>query len=356
MNHNTQNSNYPLLKELSKLLGKKITFVDLETTSLLNFSEDQFGIVEIALIHITEHGVVRKTSLIDPRRKIPAKSTQITGITQEDVRGKPAFDHFAKYVKNFLTQDLVMGFNSKTFDIPGLIVELNRTEHSGVTKDSVAQLDVRDMYLIDKRSRGLTDSSGTLVNSAKEHGVVLEGNAHRASYDIELTAMVAHKLIEKHGVQWAVDIFNKKISSKVVKPKTQSNWGQKTTVSEGAIVQRIVSECKIMTDGQRLDIESLKAQIGCSDKEMSFAISSVLTSYEFDSHFTDPAAQVFLSLHLPQAMKESGWGGKLKPLLNHINRIQSPMSSSKMPALDYTQLRIALKKVQNNSSKNQFKF
>ena len=353
-----ETSTYPLLHQLSALLGKNLTFVDLETTSLLNFGRENFAIIEIALIHISAQSMTRKTSLLDPKMQLPYTCQKITGLRDSDLTGQPVFKQFSKYVERFLTNDIILGFNSKTFDIPGLIVELEKLGTT-LSKEQVCQLDVRDMYLIDKRLKGISNSSGTLLECAREHCVELEGQAHRASYDIELTAKVAHKLLETHGLEWAKHIFEKKISPRsprsIAEPVASSRNSRASkwqdSMSEAKIVTHLKTQCKSLSNPetengpvsqlQVLNLQEVKVQLGCTDSQLSFAVAKLLAEPGdiWDKYFVNRASQDFLQLHLEQALRQSAHAGKLKPLMTYLIKIDPAASS----LVDYTQLRLALK-------------
>ena len=101
-----------------------LCFFDLETTGT-NITQDR--IIEIAVIKVLPGGEMqRKTNLINPTVPIPAESTAIHGIADEDVRDKPTFKDLAKdYAKFFEGCDL-SGFNILKFDVPVLVEEFLR--------------------------------------------------------------------------------------------------------------------------------------------------------------------------------------------------------------------------------------
>ena len=71
-----------------------ICFFDLETTGT-NITQDR--IIEIAVIKMMPGGeMVRRHSLVNPGIPIPAASTAIHGISDEDVKDKPNFRELAR--------------------------------------------------------------------------------------------------------------------------------------------------------------------------------------------------------------------------------------------------------------------
>src|SRR5271154_7163107 len=91
-----------------------LCFFDLETTGT-NISQDR--IIEIAVIKLMANGeVLRKSNVLNPTIPIPKESTAIHGISEEDVKGKPAFKDVAKEYARFLEGSDLSGFNILKFD------------------------------------------------------------------------------------------------------------------------------------------------------------------------------------------------------------------------------------------------
>ena len=73
-------------------LTRPIAVIDAETTGV-NAQEDR--IVDICIIKILPNGEKETlNSLINPTIPIPAEATEIHGITDADVQGKPTFKEF----------------------------------------------------------------------------------------------------------------------------------------------------------------------------------------------------------------------------------------------------------------------
>jgi DNA polymerase-3 subunit epsilon len=105
-------------------LKNPIAFFDLETTGL-NISKDR--IVEIAILKVHTNGKEEKKSLrINPEMPIPKESSDIHGISDEDVKDKPTFKEVAKDVARFIEGCDLAGYNSNRFDIPLLAEEFLR--------------------------------------------------------------------------------------------------------------------------------------------------------------------------------------------------------------------------------------
>ncbi len=99
-----------------------LAFVDLETTG---GSAAEHRITEIGVVEVGPDGVSTWTSLIDPRQSIPAFIQQLTGITNEMVRGAPTFAAVAQELHARLDGKLFIAHNA-SFDRGFLRAEFER--------------------------------------------------------------------------------------------------------------------------------------------------------------------------------------------------------------------------------------
>lgn len=107
-------------------LKKPLIFFDLETTGL-NIMTDR--IVEIAYLKVYPNGNEESKKLrINPGRPIPAESTAIHHISDEDVKDCPTFKQVAQGIANDFKGCDIAGYNSNNFDVPFLAEELLRAE------------------------------------------------------------------------------------------------------------------------------------------------------------------------------------------------------------------------------------
>ncbi len=105
-------------------LKRPIAFLDLETTGI-NVSNDR--IVEFSILKIHPNGKEEwLSSRINPEIPIPAKTTAIHGIKDEDVVNCPTFREVAKNLANYLEGCDLAGYNAIKFDIPVLAEEFLR--------------------------------------------------------------------------------------------------------------------------------------------------------------------------------------------------------------------------------------
>ncbi len=105
-------------------ITKPVVFFDLETTGT-NILHDR--IVEISMIKVFPDGHDdQRTLRINPTIPIPAESTAIHHITDEDVADKPTFKQIATALAQSFEGCDIAGFNSNKFDIPMLAEEFAR--------------------------------------------------------------------------------------------------------------------------------------------------------------------------------------------------------------------------------------
>ncbi len=107
-------------------LIRPMAFIDLETTGI-KVATDR--IVEICILRSQPDGSTSiKTLRINPEMDIPWESTNIHGITNEDVRDCPTFKQVAHELVQFLDSCDLAGYNSNHFDIPLLVEEFLRVD------------------------------------------------------------------------------------------------------------------------------------------------------------------------------------------------------------------------------------
>lgn len=158
------------------ILKNPIIFFDLETTGV-NILNDR--IVEISYIKIYQNGKEEeRTQRVNPEMPIPAESTAIHHITDEDVKDKPTFKQIAKELSRVFEGCDIGGFNSNKFDIPLLMEEFHRAQVS---------IDISRRKFIDVQTIFHKMEQRTLVAAYKFYcGKNLE-DAHSALADTRAT-------------------------------------------------------------------------------------------------------------------------------------------------------------------------
>ncbi len=107
-------------------LKNPLVFFDLETTGI-NIVNDR--IVELSYLKVLTNGKEESdTFLVNPTIPIPAESTAIHGIRDEDVKDAPTFTELAKNLVKIIEGCDLAGYNSNKFDIPLLAEEFLRAD------------------------------------------------------------------------------------------------------------------------------------------------------------------------------------------------------------------------------------
>lgn len=131
-------------------LTRPLAFIDLETTGT-NVATDR--IIEIAIVKVMpDRSVQNKVRRINPGMPIPAVTTAIHGISDDDVKDMPLFKQVANELRQFMEHCDIAGYNSNRFDIPMLVEEFLR---AGLTfeVDSRRFIDVQKIFhLMEKRT------------------------------------------------------------------------------------------------------------------------------------------------------------------------------------------------------------
>jgi DNA polymerase-3 subunit epsilon len=105
-------------------LKKPLVIFDLETTGL-DLVKDR--IIQLSYIKVYPDGKEdRGDYLINPEQHILPVITQLTGISDDDVKDKPTFKQIAKTLSDMFVGCDFAGFNSNYFDIPLLAEEFLR--------------------------------------------------------------------------------------------------------------------------------------------------------------------------------------------------------------------------------------
>jgi DNA polymerase III subunit epsilon len=171
-----------------------LCFFDLETTGT-NISQDR--IIEIAVVKVMPNGeIIRKASLVNPTSPIPAESTAIHGISEDDVRDKPTFREIGRDYARFFDGSDLSGFNIRKFDVPVLVEEFLRAEIDfDYSRKKI--IDVQKIFhMMEKRNLSAAYQfycNKTLLNS------------HSAEADTEATMEVLFSQIERYENQLVTD-------------------------------------------------------------------------------------------------------------------------------------------------------
>jgi len=206
-------------------LTRPLALFDLETTGT-NTQQDK--IVSIAVIKILPDGSKeQKTMLIDPGIPIPPQATEVHGITDQMVQGKPKFINISKSLKDFLNGSDIGGYNSDEFDLQMLIQEFHRCQ----IEFPDWELNLVDAFKIERKL-----NPHTLGDTYKRYtGKDLEG-AHDAMEDTIATELVLEcqvsRLVElMEGEEITVEFLDKFAQGE----NTRFDYAGKAYVKEGVV-------------------------------------------------------------------------------------------------------------------------
>lgn len=163
-------------------LQKPLVIFDLETTGL-DLVKDR--VIQLSYIKVYPDGKeMRGNELINPEKTIPQEVIQLTGITNEDVKGKPTFKQIAAKLCEVFTGSDIAGYNSNHFDVPLLAEEFLR---AGIDFDfsKCRLIDVQTIFHKMER-RNLAAAYKFYCGRKMEE----DFEAHRADQDTEATYRV----------------------------------------------------------------------------------------------------------------------------------------------------------------------
>lgn len=170
---------------------KTIVFFDIETTGL-NKKLDR--IVEISLQKYdseTQLKIEDFTTYINPSITIPQEASEIHGINNFIVKDSPKFYEVANKIHDFIGDNWLAGFNSISFDVPFLFNEFERVNIKWNWRNNV-MIDVGNIFKNFERR--------TLEAAVKFYLDEDHTDAHMASTDVEATAKIFFKQLEKYSL------------------------------------------------------------------------------------------------------------------------------------------------------------
>ena len=172
-------------------LNKPLVIFDLETTGL-DLVKDR--VIQISYIKVYPDGKEeRGDELINPEKHIEPIITQLTGISDEDVKDKPTFKQLAQTLADKFAGSDFAGFNSNNFDIPLLAEEFLR---AGIDFD-FSKSNLLDACTIFRKMerRNLAAAYKFYCGRKMEE----DFEAHRADQDTEATYRVLMGQLDKYA-------------------------------------------------------------------------------------------------------------------------------------------------------------
>ena len=172
-------------------LTKPLVIFDLETTGL---DLVKSRIIQISFIKVYPDGhEERGNTLVNPEEPIPTFVTQLTGISDEDVKDKPTFKQIAQKLGNMFMGCDFGGFNSNGYDIPLLAEEFLR---AGIDFDFSKCRMIDAMNIFRKMERHNLASAYKFYCGRKMED---DFEAHRADEDTEATYRVLMGELDKYA-------------------------------------------------------------------------------------------------------------------------------------------------------------
>ena len=171
-------------------LKKPLVVFDLETTGL-DLVKDR--IIQLSYIKVYPDGrEVRGNYLINPEVPIKKEITELTGITDEDVKTQPTFKQMARKLAEEFTGSDFAGFNSNHFDIPLLCEEFLR---AGIDFDFSRCRLIDALTIFHKMERRNLAAAYKFYCGRKMED---DFEAHRADQDTEATYRVLQAELDRY--------------------------------------------------------------------------------------------------------------------------------------------------------------
>ncbi|MBI4309510.1 MAG: 3'-5' exonuclease [Candidatus Omnitrophica bacterium] len=169
-------------------LTKPLVVLDLETTGTWI---DKDRIIEIAMVKVMPDGQKEAySSKVNPCMPIPAVVTELTGISDADVRDAPAFGAIAAQACAFIGGADVGGFSLERFDLPLLAREMSE---AGVKFEwqNRAIYDAQKVYHLHER-RDLFAAFAFYCHQELK-------DAHSAMADTRATLAILEEQVRRYG-------------------------------------------------------------------------------------------------------------------------------------------------------------
>ena len=172
-------------------LTKPLVIFDLETTGL---DIVKARIIQLSYIKVHPNGnEERGDMLLNPEMPIPPFVTELTGISDADVKDKPTFKQVAAQLANLFGGSDLGGFNSNGYDIPLLAEEFLR---AGIDFDFSKCRMIDAMNIFRKMERRNLAAAYKFYCGRKMDD---DFEAHRADQDTEATYRVLMGELDKYA-------------------------------------------------------------------------------------------------------------------------------------------------------------
>jgi DNA polymerase-3 subunit alpha (Gram-positive type) len=183
--------NIVLRPDDSQLMENTYVVFDFETTGFNAGGGDQ--IIEVGAVKLCNGEIIDKFSeLIDPNRPLPKKITEITGITDEMLKGKPSEEEVIRKFIEWYGSYPMVAHNAK-FDVSFLEMAYQKYDLGTFNNTVIDTLEL-------SRTMDSNFSRHSLSALVKRYDIPFdEDSHHRGDYDAEATALIFHKMMKKLG-------------------------------------------------------------------------------------------------------------------------------------------------------------
>lgn len=208
------------------MLPKVLSFVDIETSGSSPVGD---RIIEIAIIRVENGELVRTfDTLVNPESPIHPFTTQLTGITQEDVETAPTFSEISDDVYEVLEGAVFVAHNVR-FDYGFVRNELSRMGHSFTAKQLCTVKLARYLYPGYRRY--------SLDSIIERHGIGCSAR-HRALGDTEVIYHFYKQALDEHGEEKVAQSISKVMKRPSVPITISQNILDKVPESPGVYIFR----------------------------------------------------------------------------------------------------------------------
>lgn len=196
-------------------------------------------IIEIAAVKIRDGKIIdKRTQLIDPERNITKKITEITGITNEMLKGKPKYREVLPNFYKFLGDAPVVAHNS-SFDWDRFLLFFLKKVGIYPKNQTIDTLALSRKYL--------KSDEGYRLEKVCERIGVEHKNKHRALGDTEVTAEL-FLYIKNNFIDTNIDSAKQIEMGSDSRPKEVANEARKAQVPEPQEVRKVAYWEKVVKD------------------------------------------------------------------------------------------------------------
>src|SRR5574344_1246647 len=207
MEANIVEDSVPIAYNVADVVLSDATYVvfDVETTGL---SAVNNSLIQIAASKMHKGNIVAEfDEFIDPGHPLSQFTTELTGITDEHVRGSKPLEQVLREFQDFCQGSILVAHNA-TFDVGFMDVNYERAGLPTISQPVIDTLEFARNLYPDYKRHGL----GPLT---KRFGVALEHH-HMANYDAEATGRLLFIFLqdarEKHGLTNMMDLNTKLVA------------------------------------------------------------------------------------------------------------------------------------------------